>query len=669
MAGDFEAELRRSLSARASDVSPDPALFARVQSRIRRGRTFRLALAGVAGALAVGGAALAAPGLIDRRVEFEPGPVAGQPASEMASPTVETEQPTQSTDEGPALAAMSAPMVFTDGATVFATVVGGEATESVLESDPRASTCLTGASCPPIVGVAGFTDGAVAVDVCKGLRFTGNEGTYATDGCPTSAVLSPDNRHLAYVAQAGGDGEWLLHTLEWSPEGPGATEASFGLGFGPDETVRIEDWTWTRNDTDGAEGSIYLQVAGPDGVMTFSRDIERQGDGALALPQSQVLDLDPELANYLPLGTVPNYSAVAVSAGSGSDHYVLEVHVEDDAVNAGHITGVGGEYLDLPDDVLNAIDADAIADLWLTSSGDDIVLGDGTGKAWAVVTADTGEPSFVRLDATILHADLVREVQAPDVSSSESPRSVTQVDVFFGMTGAEACVADQPVAREIEGPGVARGALTELLEGPTPQESNLDIASPFSANTAGTLNDITIEDGVARVDFVDFSVQVDTDACTKSAIVDSLDKTLLQFPTVTSTRYSFDGDVTAWEEWLGSDAEHPAPPAAVTETAERIRGAAVAREWDALRRLSKGTSCTLSDQPEPCVPVWKEQEANGGDPLGTLVELLEGPPGQVPGTAIWAWPAEFAAGDSNYDGPRIGIDATGKWRYFVQEGG
>jgi hypothetical protein len=168
------------------------------------------------------------------------------------------------------------------------------------------------------------------------------------------------------------------------------------------------------------------------------------------------------------------------------------------------------------------------------------------------------------------------------------------------------------------------------------------------------------------VDLADFSADVGTDSCTKSAILDGLDKTLLQFPTVTSTRYSFDGDVDAWEAWLGASSE--GPPAAVTTTSQAIHAAAADHDWAALRRLSEGTSCTLSDQPEPCVPYWRDQEARGEDPLGTLVELLELPAAKIPDAPMWVWPEEWAAGEG-YSGPRIGIDEDGVWRYYVQEGG
>lgn len=656
----FEDELRQSLAARAHDVAPDPALFARVQSRIRRGRTFRLALAGVAGAFALTGVALAAPTLMDRRVEFEPGPVGEQPASEVPTPRETDTEPAEVGAIG------SAQMVFTDDSGLYSKAIDGESAEVIVPGCPAGSDCAY----EPIAHVAArpAPRGAAVTGVaagCGGVTFSGERPPLATELCPTSAVFSPDGRHLAYVAQADDQqGEWFLHTLDWTDEGPGGNEASFGLGVGADSTVRLDEWTWSSASDGGAKGRLYLRVASADGTMILRRPIERQGDGALALP--------PGGTGSRELFSVQNFSAVAMSSGgSAGDEYVLEVHVAGGAVDAAHIAGVDSSSLDLPATVFGEFDAEAIDGLWLTALDQDIVLGDGLGRAWTAHVVAEQAPVFVPLDGTVVHADLVQEVEAPALAASDPPaaQTGTQVDVFFGMAGADACVASQPVQREVEGPGVARGALTELLEGPTSRESNEGIETPFNANTAGALRDITISGGRARVDLRDFSGVVGTDSCTKSAILDSLDKTLRQFPTVTSTRYSFEGSTRAWDSWLGSDTEHPAIPPAVQETADRVRGAAQTKDYTALRRLSSETSCTLSDQKEPCVPVWKDQEANGDDPLGVLAGLLEGPPTRSSTAPMWVWPAEFADPSGGYSGPRVGIDEAGVWRYYVQEGG
>jgi hypothetical protein len=76
MPADIERMLRESLEARAQDVEPDAETWNRVQSRIRRQRTFRLALAGVSATAAVLVAIVVVPGLIDRPDVVFPGPAA-----------------------------------------------------------------------------------------------------------------------------------------------------------------------------------------------------------------------------------------------------------------------------------------------------------------------------------------------------------------------------------------------------------------------------------------------------------------------------------------------------------------------------------------------------------------------------------------------------------------
>lgn len=664
MPRNIEDDLRRSLAARAEDITPDPALFARVQARIRRGRTFRLAFAGAAGALAVAAIAIAAPAVMNRNIEFEPGPVATAPAPGETVPATEPQ---------PVGAIGSSQMVFTDDNGVYSMAIDGESADEII------APCLD-CDYEPIDEIGAFSSGSSSVGVVTlagcAIRSVGEDGGDPADleasgeGCPASVELSPDGRHLAWVDQLAPDGDWWLFTTPWSSTGPGEDVTSFDLDlrelFGA-ETVRIDDWAWPSHSGDTAEGYLTFQVTGPDGIQLWRRDIERQGDGELALPSSSV-DATTESGPYMPVGGMPDYTGVAFDSGSdGLTEYTVEVLVRDGEVAAGHV-GRDGEYLDLPDDLLQALRPDQVAGLWLTVANDDLVLGDGRGNAWTARWVVSDTTAFVPLEATIRHAVLLHDVDFPQVEPTHVVES--KVDVFFGMTGADACVADQPVPRLVAGQGVARGALTELLKGPSSRESNEGIETPFNANTAGALRDIAIVDGQARVDFADFSGAVGTDSCTKSAILDSLEKTLKQFPTVTRTRYSFDGSTKAWQAWLGSDTEHPAPPAAVTETADEIRRAAEARRWPALRRLSSEgpLSCTLSDQPEDCVKVWKQQEADGGDPLGTLLRIMDGAPVRNPDAPIWVWPPEWFAG-TGYSGPRTGIDEDGIWRFYVQEGG
>ena len=684
MPRDIEAELRRSLQARATDITPDPALYSRVQARIRRGRTFRFAFAGLATAMVIAGVAVAAPRMIDRVIEFEPGPggVATQPAPE----------PTATPPEGTKLA--RPPSVFSDGESVFFQRDEESAPELLVKSRGSVADVAVRPTSPDRLElVYSVTDDASALSACGRLDLfrreaDGSEGTLSVvqgdprgapgPDCPSSPMFSPDGRHLAWLARSEIDDSWSIETADLTEDGLGTEDAGFGLPWPADQPVDIQDWVWEEQTATTASGFLVVRTQRNGGWMLLKFPIERQGDGALAV--------GPGAA---PITSMTGDDTPVAFASGGGDFsrdedttYVMEINMARAGIEGGRIVRrVGAEtggVLDLPPELFNSTNPPFdVADLWMSAAGDILVYGNsGPRMAWGVDWS-TAEPDRWNVwvnDSVqaIVAGDLLMQAAGEppigdgEIGGDDGTQAQTAVEVYFGMTGADACVADQPVTRVVEGAGVARAAITELLEGPNSRESNEGITSPFSANTAGALNDIKIVDGQAQVDFDDFSADVGNDSCTKSAIEDSLNKTLFQFETITSTLYSFNGDFEAWNTWLGLDSE--TPPAPVVDTQKAIYAAALGHDWAALRQLSAETSCTLSDQKEPCVPYWKEQEANGEDPLGTLVDLLEMPAAKMPDSPMWVWPEEWAAGEG-YNGPRIGIDEDGVWRYYVQQGG
>ncbi|HEX6261241.1 MAG TPA: GerMN domain-containing protein [Actinomycetota bacterium] len=140
-------------------------------------------------------------------------------------------------------------------------------------------------------------------------------------------------------------------------------------------------------------------------------------------------------------------------------------------------------------------------------------------------------------------------------SPSPSPTTETHVvRVFFGAPDAAEteCAEVVPVERTTEGADVLHDAMEALLEGPTRDERAQGIGSFFGAKTRGMLNAVRIEDGVARVDFRDFSQVIPnaSTSCGSAALLAQLDATATQFPTVREARYSFEGSEEAFYEWL-----------------------------------------------------------------------------------------------------------------------
>jgi hypothetical protein len=132
------------------------------------------------------------------------------------------------------------------------------------------------------------------------------------------------------------------------------------------------------------------------------------------------------------------------------------------------------------------------------------------------------------------------------------------VNVFFarGAPGRD-CDRVTPVRRTVVFPALLRGALTELLAGPTAAERARGYGGWFSARTAGRLRSVRIERGVAYVDFRDLRRLIPnaSSSCGSALLLAQLDRTATQFRTVRRAVYSFDGSRRAFSEWL----QRPAP--------------------------------------------------------------------------------------------------------------
>ncbi|MGH9198740.1 MAG: GerMN domain-containing protein [Acidimicrobiia bacterium] len=111
------------------------------------------------------------------------------------------------------------------------------------------------------------------------------------------------------------------------------------------------------------------------------------------------------------------------------------------------------------------------------------------------------------------------------------------------------------VPRSAEGPDVLKGSMQALLEGPTSEEKAKGYSSWFSSETAGMLNEVTLEEGTARIDFDDLSKVIPnaSSSCGGATLLAQLDSTAKQFPTVRKVIYSIDGDPDRFYSWLQLD--------------------------------------------------------------------------------------------------------------------
>lgn len=140
--------------------------------------------------------------------------------------------------------------------------------------------------------------------------------------------------------------------------------------------------------------------------------------------------------------------------------------------------------------------------------------------------------------------------------------ATARVKVFFSRGKLVDCSRVHSRYRRVQAPGVLRGALTELLRGPTAAERRQGYDGWFSRRTAGRLNSVQLRGGIAHVDFRDFRKIIPnaSTSCGSALLLAQLDRTVLQFPTVHRVVYSFDGSVKRFYEWLQLSPPHVASP-------------------------------------------------------------------------------------------------------------
>lgn len=159
------------------------------------------------------------------------------------------------------------------------------------------------------------------------------------------------------------------------------------------------------------------------------------------------------------------------------------------------------------------------------------------------------------MKARVLIVLAVLAVAAASQATSERAAAArgVRVSVFLpkGDPGAR-CNRVLPVSRTVVFPAVLRGAMLQLLRGPTAAERGRGYGGWFSSRTAGMLRGVRLAGGVAYVDFRDFRRVIPnaSSSCGSALLLAQLDRTATQFPTVRRAIYSFDGSRRAFYEWL-----------------------------------------------------------------------------------------------------------------------
>lgn len=134
----------------------------------------------------------------------------------------------------------------------------------------------------------------------------------------------------------------------------------------------------------------------------------------------------------------------------------------------------------------------------------------------------------------------------------------TTVNIFAPRRSSLDCGNVLPLKRIVQRPYVLTAAMRYLVAGPTAAERKRGYRGFFSATTARTVRRVVLKNGVASIDFADFSTLIPnaSSSCGSTVLLAQLDRTARQFPTVKRAIYSFEGSRRAFYEWL----QRPVPP-------------------------------------------------------------------------------------------------------------
>jgi hypothetical protein len=126
------------------------------------------------------------------------------------------------------------------------------------------------------------------------------------------------------------------------------------------------------------------------------------------------------------------------------------------------------------------------------------------------------------------------------------------VRIYLGAGNGRDCARVVAVRRTAAPPAVLRGAMSELLKGPTAAERRRGLGGWFTARTAGMLRSVSLRGGTAFVDFRDLRRVIPnaSSSCGSALLLAQLDRTARQFPTVRNAVYSLNGSRRAFYEWL-----------------------------------------------------------------------------------------------------------------------
>lgn len=451
---DLEQLVRDSLTQRAQDVEPTPALWQRVERRVHRRRRLQVAVWSLAGAAALVAAVAIVPGLVsspDPTPEVEPmppgpedgvddpddgatddatgdepddGSTEGDPTD--ADPAPDGGEATgDDGDEDAASTTVAEPLLVASGRRID--LIGADGRVNVLEMDAEGESWIMGLAVRPGSTADDYTaavlttaeglwdlrhlhvvDGEVVTwEVFPEIQHRPTLSQEPVVGARVSGpVFSPDGAALAWI-----EGTWDapdLRIIGWTSDGPGtgdrATDnTSFSLepeGLAAGQPFVVHEWIGPTTAADAGDDeltTLTLTLEEPIAGISYL-PIGRQADGAWTLPGVDVwpggYDLGGDGATY----------AVGGLVGDADPEWV--VRLEEDGLvllrDPFRAEADRSERIALPDDLMPG---ESFPTVWVRAVGDGAVVGSAnTATAYLV----DGDGDFRRIDGEVAWAEPLR---------------------------------------------------------------------------------------------------------------------------------------------------------------------------------------------------------------------------------------------------------------------
>ncbi len=143
------------------------------------------------------------------------------------------------------------------------------------------------------------------------------------------------------------------------------------------------------------------------------------------------------------------------------------------------------------------------------------------------------------------------------VAANSQSMPTMKINVYFHNEkfnpNQEDCTKVYPTPRSIpKNIAVAKAALLELFKGATEEEKKLEFFSFPPDDTKGILKNINVQKGVAYVNFTKAVYEQLGTATTScgGGFFSSVEKTLMQFPTIKKVFYAIEGNPRDFYEWV-----------------------------------------------------------------------------------------------------------------------